>query len=51
MIIDKITAFSIYSITGYHAGQMLCVLLKEALSPNNNIRAISKEWVIKNWGK
>ncbi|WP_278837968.1 Imm45 family immunity protein [Fusobacterium varium] len=51
MIIDTITEFSIYSITGYHAGQMLCVLPKEALSPNNNIRAISKEWVIKNWDK
>lgn len=51
MIIDTITEFKIYSITGYHAGQILGVLPKEALSPNANVWGISTKWIVENWDK
>lgn len=51
MILDNITEFSIYSVTGRHAGQLLCFFPKEALSTENNVWGISTEWVIENWDK
>jgi len=43
------SGFSLICTTGYKAGSKEAWLPKEALSPQENIIAISRDWLVKNW--